>query len=96
MLTKVHKITWNLREGNVKQIEIPKNATLLSADCQDQEAPHVSVWFKLHSPATNLKRMLLTSVETGKEVIFEEGWEFLDTVLMLDGAYVVHIFYKEL
>ena len=102
---KIHKQSFSLSGGvapNIPfDITVPVGAEFLSAGWQGAGVPlgefstEVSVWYKcaLYDQGFECRQMI--AVETGHH--FEQGdlWKFIDTVSMLGGSYVVHIFWRQ-
>ena len=93
-ITKIHKETHDLQEGLVWHVYLNSTAVILHAGSQHQKKPHVSIWYSFDPAFGSLTHYVFTAVETGKGAVLE-GFTYLNTVMMLDGIYIVHIYYKE-
>lgn len=93
----IHKKSRDLMKGLIWTETMPDDATMLHADCQQPDSALVSIWFRFCPQRTKVmgeKHVTLVAVETGKEALIAD-FSYLSTVKMLEGKYVVHIYYKE-
>jgi hypothetical protein len=95
----IHKSLHNLLDGLWWTIKVPLDARLISVGCQDPEAPHLSVWYQFsdHYEKGPFRSVEILAVETGKRCLTNlERWEYLSTVIMREGRYVVHVYTRTL
>lgn len=90
MKTRVYKYPLNI--GGVSIVEVPINSVFLSVKSQGDE---VVVYFSVPTVSASLKEIdshKFYVVGTGHEFESDKEMSFIDTVLLYEDSFVLHVF----
>ena len=79
---------WKYKIDKKAEIALPVGAEVLSADTQDGE---VYLWILLDKNAPPSVNRTFIVAMTGQEIL-EQNLRFIDTVLLSEGTFVLHVF----
>jgi hypothetical protein len=81
-------LKFKIETKDVNKIEVPLDAKFLSAQCQKGQ---ICVWALCEN--TTLKELRIVEIfGTGHDIPDDENLIFIDTVQLLDGDIVLHVF----
>jgi hypothetical protein len=86
----VHKYV--VKKDGTRELTLPKGAEILSAVNQFNDL----CIYAMVSTEKELDTYALEVYGTGETIRHTEGYTFLNTVVMLGGNFVCHVFYKKL
>mgnify|MGYP001609530737 CR=1 FL=1 len=77
---------------NINMLELPEGSKILSVHNQKDR---VVLYAAVNTDSLQTEHYQIDRVCTGESISYEEEWIFIGTVMIYDGSFVVHIFYRK-